>query len=109
MTRLATVLADAAERAAILRAEGHAAQADSISRLIEEVRGAAADYLVFLPEHEAQLRAGKGPDWFRARRQAWAEDGLAEQRGRHWFYCRLIVPRRKLDSIQRAEARRGAA
>ena len=109
MTRLTTVLADALEEAQVLRVNGHVAQANSIERLADEVRKAAGDYLTFIPEHEAQLRSGFGPDFFRARRKQWVEDGLAEQRGRHWYYCRLIVPRRKLASIVRAEARRGAA
>lgn len=109
MIRLDTVLADLREEVGVLRLNGHAAQAATLERACDLVADAARDYLTFLPEHEAQLRSGFGPDYFRARRKAWEEDGLAVQRGRRWFYCRLVVPRRKLDSIVRAEARRGAA
>lgn len=109
MSRLATTLADFREEAAVLRRHGHVAQADTIERVCTAVAHAAHDYLTWIPEHEAQLRSGFGPDYFRTRRVAWGEDGLAEKRGRTWYYCRLIVPRRKLDSIVRAEGRRGAA
>ena len=109
MSRLATTLADFREEAATLRRNGHTLQADSIERVCDAVRDAAHPYLNWMAEPDAQLRSGFGPDYFRARREAWAEDGLAEKRGRTWYYCELIVPRRKLSSIVRAEARRGAA
>ena len=104
------VLADFREQAAVLRANGHAPQAQTIDRLLDAVRESAADWLAWVSETEAQLRSGKGPDYFRPRRQTWAEDGLAEQRnGRRWFYRRVIVPRRKLSSIASAEAAREQA
>lgn len=103
--RLGTTLADAMEDATILRRNGHTIQADTIERIVSLVKVAAADYLAWIPEHEAMLRAGRQEDFFRARRKQWEEDGLAECRNRQWYYRRLIVPRRKLDSIVRAEAR----
>lgn len=109
MSRLAVTLADFREEAAVLRRNGHTLQADTIERVCAAVADAAHEYLTWIPEQEAQLRSGFGPDYFRARRKQWQEDGLAEPRGRAWYYCRLIVPRRKLDSIVRAEGRRGAA
>jgi hypothetical protein len=105
MNHLNTVLADALEESHILRRNGHALQADTIERLVASVKAAAADYLAWIPEHEAMLRAGRQEDFFRARRKQWEEDGLAECRNRQWYYRRVIVPRRKLDSIVRAEAR----
>ena len=104
------VLADFREEAAILRANGHGVQAQTLERALDAVSCAATDFLAWVSESEAQLRSGKGADYFRARRQLWAEDGLAEQRnGRRWFYRRMIVPRRKLSSIARSEAARAVA
>lgn len=104
---LERVLADLREESVILRRNGHSAQADALVRACDEVAAAAADYTTWISETEAKLRSGRGDDYFRARRQTWAEDGLAEQRGRVWYYRRCVVERRKLASITRAEARRG--
>ena len=104
------VLADFREEAAILHANGVPAQAQTLIRVLDAVSHAAVDYLSWLSEGEAQLRSGKGATFFRAHRQVWAEEGLAEQRsGRRWFYRRVIVPRRKLSSIAREEAVREVA
>jgi hypothetical protein len=96
--------------AATLRRNGHAAQAASIERVVDGFAGhpIVTDLLTFISEGEAQLRSGMGVDALRKRFPQWAEDGLAELRGRRRFYCRLIVPRRKLNSIVRAEAARSA-
>ena len=102
------VLADFREEAAVLRRNGHVAQADAIVRVCDQVAESAIDFLSWITETEARMRSGKGEDYFKARRQRWAEDGLAEQRGRHWYYRRCIIERQKLPSITRAEARRGA-
>lgn len=108
--KLDQVIADFREEATVLRANGHATQAQAVERVLDAVSSAAADWLAWISEAEAQLRSGKGADFFRVRRQAWAEDGLAEQRnGRRWFFRRVIVPRRKLPSIATAEAAREIA
>jgi len=104
---LEVVLADFREEAAGLRRNGHGPQADSMLRVCDEVADAARDFLSWISEREAMLRSGRGLDYFRARRQAWADDGFAELRGRVWHYRRCVVERRKLPSITRAEARRG--
>ena len=110
MKTLEQVLADLREEAAVLRANGHAAQAQTLERALDEVRESANDYLAWISESEAILRSGKGLDYLRSRRAAWAEDGAAEQRnGRRWFYRRVVVPRRTLSSIAREEASREAA
>ena len=104
------LLADFREEAAVLRANGHSVQALGQERILNAVAEATADWRSWISESEAQLRSGKGPDFFRSHRQVWAEDGLAEQRnGRRWFYRRVIVPRRKLSSIATAEAAREGA
>lgn len=107
MKALEEVLLRASEEAEVLHRNGYVAHADSITRLVAAVRLAAGAVLEWIPEQDAQLRSGFGPDYFRARRAAWAADGLAEKRASGWFYCRLIVPQRKLESISRAERQRG--
>lgn len=44
MTALEQVLADAAERVTALKSEGHPVQANSLDRLIGEVRAALPEY-----------------------------------------------------------------
>ena len=107
---LEQVIADSREHASVLRSHGHPAQAQTLECALDAVTDAAADYLAWISETEAQLRSGKGADYFRSHRQAWAEEGHAEQRhGRRWFFRRMIVPRRKLSSIVQAEAAREEA
>jgi hypothetical protein len=105
---LEAVLRDAEVEVAVLQKNGHGAQAATLARFVAAVRTAASDYLEWVPEGAAMLRAGRGTDYFRARRETWAEDGLAQQRGRTWWYRLCIIERRKLASITRAEARRSA-
>lgn len=107
MKPIETVIADLRDEAAVLRRNGHVAQADTIDRVLDEVRAAARDFLEWISEGEAQLRSGRGADYFRTRRPTWEEDGLAKKVGRTWFYRRCAIERRKLTSITRAEARRG--
>ena len=106
--KLETILREGEVEVAVLRKNGHLGQADSVERLARAVKDAAADYLEWLPEGAAMLRSGRGLDFFKSRRPVWAEDGLAEQRGRTWWYRRVCVERRKSPSVTRAEARRSA-
>jgi hypothetical protein len=105
---LEQVLASAEAEAAVLRLNGHVQQADSVVRLAQAVRTAAADYLDWITEGAARLRSGRGEDYFKARRDSWAEQGLAERRGRRWFYRRCIIEHRKPAALTRAEARRAS-
>jgi hypothetical protein len=102
--RLETLLASELENAAVLRANGHAAQAASIERVVAGVKENAALYLEWLSESDARMRSGKGVDFFRARFATWERDGLAELRGRTRYYRGVVVPRRTLLSLVRAEA-----
>ena len=111
MTTPERVIADALDRARVLRAEGHVAQAGSIETVCAELRKSplVADLETWISETEAVLRSGKSRAYFYDRRDQWAEDGYAERRGRAWYYRRAIVPRSKLSSIQRTQAARGTA
>lgn len=109
MKAIEVVLGDFREEAAVLRLNGHTAQAATLERVLDAVRESARDFVEWISEGEAKLRSGRGDDFFRARRAVWAEDGLAQQRGRTWYYRRCVIERRKLTSVTRAEARRGRA
>jgi hypothetical protein len=102
--KLEYVLADALGDAAVLRSNGHAAQATSVERVVEAVKAASPLYLEWLSEPDARMRSGKGVDFFRARFAGWERDELAEMRGRVRYYRGVVVPRRSLLSIVRAEA-----
>lgn len=103
---LEQVVADAREEAQILRRNGHVNQAASLERLCELVQAAGALYLEWVPEGAAKLRSGKGVDYFRARFAQWERDGLAKLEGRTRYYRGVVVPRRVLGSLVRAEAAR---
>lgn len=107
MKPLEIVIGDFREEAATLRRNGHASQADSLDRCLDEVSIAARDFLEWISEGEAMLRSGRGLDYLRSRRATWEEDGLAKKVGRRWWYRRCVIERRKFTSITRAEARRG--
>lgn len=108
--RLEQIIADFREEASVLRANGHLGQAQTMERVLDAVSEATLPLLGWISEGEALLRSGRGPDYFRSRRAAWAEEDLAEQLGRgRWRYRRCVVPRRKLPSIVAAEAGREVA
>lgn len=107
---LAQVLADGRERAAVLRAEGHPAQARSIEEFADRVQAAAEDYLTWLPEDQAALQSGHSVDWLRVRFAQWEAMGHAKRDGRQRKYRALIVPRRaRTDLAYRAGQRAGEA
>lgn len=103
------ILADAREEAAILRRNGHTAQAVSVERVCEAFSSSplVADLLTWMSEQSALERSAKSADYFRDRRVQWEIDGYAKREGRKWFYRRCVVPRSRLSSIQRTEAARG--
>lgn len=105
------VISDLRGEAATLRRNGHAAQAASMERVLDELTShpLMRDVLTWLDEGAAQSRSAKGVDFLRGKFGQWAEDRLAEQRGRRRYYRRIAIPRRKLESIQRAEAARDVA
>lgn len=56
---LEQVLADCRGEAAVLRANGHGAQAASMDAVCDRVREAMRDYLDWLSEDEARLMSGR--------------------------------------------------
>lgn len=108
MTDLAQVLADWREKAAILRANGHKAQGDSIDAVVDDVAGAAEEYLRWMSEENAVLRSGRSVAWLRRRFPAWERAGHARRRGRGREYRMLVVPV-DVDHIAAREAGKRAA
>ena len=107
MTGLEQVLADLREEATILRANGHAAQAATLLRAVQQVADACPDYLRWLSEAEAVLRSGKSAAWLRARYPEWEQMGHARapRRGVR-EYRAVIIPVAPLRAVER---QRGAA
>lgn len=106
---LEQVIADAREEAQVLRANGHAHQAASVERVCDQVAAAASLFLEWVPERAATIRSGRGVDYYRTRFPQWEQDGLAKLEGRARWYRGVVVPRRVLASIVRAEAARELA
>jgi hypothetical protein len=109
---LEQVLADVRGAAAVLRANGHKAQADSMDAVVDRVRDCMGPYLDWLTEDEARTRSGWSITRLRAAFPEWETLGLSrwhgEGRRAARQYRRLIVPRRANLEAARAAALREA-
>lgn len=103
---LEQVLADLRGEAQVLRANGHAAQAESMERVCEKVAGAAEDYLRFISESDARLRSGWSVARLKARFPEWQRQGHAEMRGRERQYRLVVIPQRVNQSAVKAAGRK---
>lgn len=104
---LEQVLADEREAANILRREGYVQEADNRLRLLTRVATAAEDYLRFLPEPEAMLRAKKSRAWLRRQFAVWSAGGHAKIDHGVRYYRVLILPVHAPASIAREAGRQG--
>lgn len=108
-----TVLADARQRAQLLRAEGHPIQAGSIERVCDEFAGAMRPFLTWLSESEAQLRSGWSVERLRSAFPEWEEMGCARKSGdgrrAKRQYREFIVPARVLEADARQAGLRGGS
>lgn len=108
---LEQVLADYRGEAQCLRANGHAAQAESIERVCTHVAEAMEAYLDWLTEDQARTRSDRSLDFLRARFPIWETAGLARwsaTKPRRRQYRRLIIPLRANLEAARAQADRMA-
>jgi hypothetical protein len=105
---LELVLADALERATLLRSEGHGPQAASIERVCAEVRESMASFLEILSESEAQLRSSWTVDRLRGRFPEWEARGLAmlDERGKR-RYRAIVLPARAEEAAAKLAGLRG--
>lgn len=92
MRSLEQVLADVREEAQILRRSGYAREAENIERILTEVQEAAHEFVTWLTEEDAMLRADRSRRWLRSEFPKWERMGHARKQGRKRFYRMLIVP-----------------
>jgi len=104
VTDLAQVLTDWSGQAAVLRARGHAREADHIEQLVADVRAGAAAYLDWLNEEEAILRSGRSRGYLRSRFPEWSAEDNARLDGRRRRYRRCVIPRRANLDTARSDA-----
>lgn len=102
------ILANAAERATMLRSEGHPVQAQSIERITSEVRAALGEFLTWVSEPDAITYTGRSVEYLRGRFGAWKERGLAEWRGPVRFYRRAVLEHRGNVEAMKARGERAA-
>lgn len=92
---LAQVIADWRGDAAVLRRRGDARVAEALERCAEDAAAAAEEWLLWLSEGEAAMRAGHSEEWMRGRFEQMRREGHAKliRRGvRQYRAC--AVPRR---------------
>lgn len=104
MKRPETILADAAEQANTLRLFGQIEVATQIHALVGDLKSALREYLTWHDEAGAIAMSEKPAGWFRNRRREWQGRGLAERRGRSWYYREVVIPRRADVQSATAEA-----
>lgn len=105
---LEQVLADWREQAAILSANGHKAQGDSIGRVCDAVAEAAEPWITWLTEELASLKSGWAVRTLRGKAPTWEDQGMAKREGRRWFFRDCIIPQRHHASAVANDARRAA-
>lgn len=88
------VLADAEEKANTLHVFGQEETARWLRELVRSLRDGLREYLTWHDEPGAMLLSGRPRGYFRARRREWASRGLAERRGRGWYYREVVIPRK---------------
>lgn len=91
---LETVLADAREEAGVLERNGAAFSVDRVRGLLASVQDAAEEWLTWLSEGDAAIRAGRSETWVRGRFEAMRRDGHARMNGRNRQYRACAIPRR---------------
>lgn len=106
---LAEVLADWRGDAAVLRRNGNAAAADILERCARESSQSAEEWLLWLSEGEAALRAGRSVSWIRSRFEQLKREGHAQQTARHTRIYRACAIQTKANIVGAAEAGRRAA
>jgi hypothetical protein len=105
---LEQLLADWRGDAEVLRRQGHNREAEQIERFVDDVTVVAEDYLRWLSEDEARLRAGRSLGWLRSRFPEWERAGHARRDGRRRHYRMLVISQRANTLAAREAGRRAA-
>jgi hypothetical protein len=106
---LEQVLADFREEATVLKANGHGAQADTLIRCLDAVKGGAEEYLTWLSEAEASLKSGRSKVWHRGQFANLEAQGLARWHSKRRYYRACAIPRRANQEAARMAGRRAAS
>lgn len=108
MKALEQVLADHRGDAAVLRRQGHTAQASSIEKVCDDVGESMRAFLTIKTEAEAQLQSGWSRERLRARFPEWEARGLAmlDAQGKR-VYREIAVPMRLEESAAKLAGTRG--
>jgi len=100
---LETVLADVRAEADTLDRNDAPFSVDRVREFARDVEKAAEEWLTWLSEGDAAIRAGKSIDWVRARYELLHREGHAKQTGGKRQYRACFIPRRA--NIDTAAAR----
>ena len=103
MHELRQAIADAREDAAVLRRNGHPAQAESLERSADHIARAAEPFTRTLSLSEARLKSGASLRWLKAKAREWADLGFAECVQGEWRILDCLVPQRIHASAVRAQ------
>ena len=106
---LSQVLTDWRGDAAVLRRRGSPDLADALERCASQVAESAEEWLTWLSEHDASIRAGRSVAWMRARFEQMRREGHARLTGRATRAYRACAVPRKANTITAAEKGRRAA
>lgn len=102
------VLADWRERATHAKVLHDLRIARIIDEMADEFARANEDYMTWLSEDDAMLKADHRRPWFIERFAYWASIGCAEKRNGKRFYRALVVPQRANLSAAEEAGRRAA-
>jgi hypothetical protein len=100
---LETVLADVKAEADTLDRNDATFSVDRVRQFVKDVTKAADEWLTWLSEGDATIRAGKSVDWIRARYEQLRREGHARTIGGRRQYRACFIPRRA--NIDAAAAR----
>ena len=107
--KLADATADARDDAAVLRRNGHEAQAASLEHHLNKIARAAEPFTRSLSLADARMKSGASLRWLTAKaRGEWADLGFASTHNGEWRILDCMVPQRIHPSAIRAEAGRDA-
>jgi hypothetical protein len=92
-TTLEEVLADAKKTVETVERVGSTFSPAAVRDVVTAIERAAEDYLTWLPESTAMIRANRSRRWLRAQYPAWLDQGHARMVNGERQYRALIVPR----------------
>ena len=105
---LKTVLADMLSEADTLDRNDATFAVDRVRSFVKDVERAAEEFLTWLSEGDAAMRAGKSVDWIRARYEQMHREGHARMDKGKRQYRQCAVPRRANIDVAASRGRAAA-